>query len=141
MVEDQTILIGNTAVIDSGTTQIIVPKDIARQIYYNFPGAHVESKDSVTGAEYYAYSCQSKNVVSFVFAGLGQNTSPFAIDSRDFSIGTVDGSTNLCYGTIIGADTPGGVIVIGEQFLKSWYSVFTNAGPDGRPAIGFAQSK
>ncbi len=54
----------------------------------------------------------------------------------------VAGSGESCVAAVVGADvTPGeNVFVVGDAFLKSWYTVFNYGGKGGRPSVSFAQA-
>lgn len=117
-------MINNMVVVDSGTTNIIVPRALAHTIYKSIPTAHYDSFDVSSNADYYSYDCSKPPTVSLSFVTFPnsvQPTSSFSISQKDFRIGTVDGSSSLCYGAIVGGDTPGDVIILGETFLKNWY--------------------
>lgn len=82
---------------------------------------------------YWQYPCASLNYttppVGFSFPSLLPNTPPktFYINALDFSIGMSSTDNTQCIGAIIGMDIKdfqGNLIaIIGDSFLKGWYSV------------------
>ncbi|KAK4705578.1 hypothetical protein P7C70_g625, partial [Phenoliferia sp. Uapishka_3] len=152
------------AAIDTGTTLIYVPSAVAQSIYAQIPGASIDTTDSGNGVTYYKYPCSSTTVVAMSFAGSSKS---YSINAQDFNLGGY--SSTLCVGGIIGMniqDTNGqsqslsvaathrktsGLTfrfcpldfgIIGDEFLKSWYSVYNYAAPStGKPAVGFAANK
>lgn len=148
------------AAIDTGTTLIIAPTAAALQIYGAIPGAFPVPLVSGSPTQtLFAYPCntQSDFIPAIQFAGKS-----FAIASGDFNLGrlTIDfsnliGNSKLlnyllnallppvCLGAIVGADLDPtqNLYVVGDTFLKNWYSIYNyvNA-PGGKPSVSFAKS-
>jgi len=114
------------AAIDTGTTLIIAPTAAATSIFLQIPGA--VPLPLVGGSfTYYAYPCTFKGNVSLVFGG-----KDFSLNPLDFNFGTVSSALGLplpgmCLAGILGGDiNPGEALyVVGDTFLKSWYSTYT----------------
>lgn len=81
--------------------------------------------------------------VAFTFGGI--STKSFAINSLDFNTGPFDLGSKLCVGAIMGSDQQdvNGVnfAIIGDTFIKNWYTVFSYDALNGDPAVGFAQNR
>lgn len=128
-VNGQTATQGLSCVMDTGTTAIYVPTSYAQAIYANIPGA-TPAPDQ--GAGYYAYPCGSSiPEVAFVFGGQS-----YAIDSNDFNLGPITQDGTLCAGAIMGMDGDFNSAVVGDAFLKNWYSVYDAGGN----RVGLAKS-
>ncbi|KAJ3489125.1 hypothetical protein NLI96_g2352 [Meripilus lineatus] len=121
------------AVIDTGTSLIYLPKDIASDFYQMIPGAKDATADF--GEGFYTYPCSSPLAISLSFSG-----KPFSINMEDFNLGRVDEDSedDNCVGGILGLGEgfDPELAIIGDEFLKSWYSVYDYAG--GK--VGFAPS-
>lgn len=147
------------AIIDTGTTLILAPTMAAFSIFLNIPGAVpiplVQGSQSVT---VFAYPCDTdpKYIPVIQFAG-----ALFTIDPLDFNYGQLTqefaesiGSTTLmallkknprayCLSAISTADLDvnQNLYIIGDTFLKSWYSIYSyTAAAGGKPAVLFAKS-
>ncbi|KZO97330.1 aspartic protease [Calocera viscosa TUFC12733] len=122
------------AAIDTGTTLIYIPTSAATALYNAIPGAKADPDE---GNGMYSYPCSSNPTVAFSFAG---SSNAYAIDPRDFNLGPASES-GMCVGGVIGmdvTDTNGEPLaIIGDEFLKSWYSVYNFDGPK----VGFAKAK
>lgn len=121
------------AAIDTGTTLIYVPTAVATALYAAVPGS---SADTTDGTGYYYYPCDSTTTLAISFDG-----NPYSIDLADFNLGTASGGN--CVGGIIGQDMQDSngdnLAIVGDEFLKSWYTVFNYDGSSsGAPAVGFA---
>jgi len=123
--------VANTAfdcAIDTGTTLIYLPTATVDAIYAQVPGAVADTSDGQTyGGTVYSYPCDSNPNVGFSFGGI--NGQVFTIDPTDFNLGTASSGNGQCVGGIIGMDFTNGVTgqsigIVGDEFLKSWYSVF-----------------
>lgn len=119
------------AAIDTGTTLIYISQTLASAIYANIPGAGpAENYDS----NFFSFPCNSNPTISFLLGGYD-----FGLSMQDFNLGQDgDGSKN-CIGGIVGMDDTfmEGFAIIGDEFLKSWYSVYDYS-HDAR--VGFAPS-
>lgn len=69
-----------TAAIDSGTTLIYVPQDVAAGVYRQIPGA--QRADQQFGPGFWSYPCNAKLNVQFKFGG-----NFFALNPVDFNLG------------------------------------------------------
>jgi hypothetical protein len=146
------------AAIDTGTTLVIAPKSAAQAIFAKIPGAYPLQMNS--GTTLYAYPCNTaaQYIPSLVFAGR-----PFQINPLDFNFGQI--SSNFvslvarnpdaaaqslvkragptCVAGIVGADLfgPGqNLWVVGDTWLKNWYSVYSYTGAGGKPSVSFARA-
>lgn len=124
---------GFKAAIDTGTTLIYLPSSATAALYGAIPGARSDPEE---GSGMYAYPCSSNPVVAFSFAG---STNAYTIDLRDFNLGPAE-EQGMCVGGVIAMDIQDGngepLAIIGDEFLKSWYSVYNFDGPK----VGFAKA-
>ena len=103
---------GNTAIIDTGTTYMLLPPNDAKQIHAQIPGS------TLTG-ELYNFPCNTIDSVQIVFSGIAYN-----ISSKDY-VGRSMTGTDLCVSNIISSQALGAdEWLIGDTFLKNVYSVF-----------------
>lgn len=147
------------AIIDTGTTLLLAPPTAAASIFDQIPGTF--SINLGPEGLLYAYPCNMvpKCIPVIQLAGVD-----FAIAPDDFNFGrlTVDFArgindtalvaflsrtrTAYCLAGIVGIDlaTPlnssQDVYVLGDVFMKNWYSVFSYDAAAGKPAVLFAKS-
>jgi len=121
------------AVIDSGTTLIYVPTAAAEAFYSQISGAGQAPAE--VGEGFYTLPCSTMEnglgTVAFVFGGQS-----FAVNPSDFNLGPVDETGETCVAGIAASDDAGGLSILGDEFLKNWYSVFDL----GNLRVGFAQA-
>ncbi|KAI0690105.1 aspartic peptidase domain-containing protein [Cytidiella melzeri] len=129
----QSIPTNLTAAVDSGTSLLLVPDAVAKEFYDMIPG----SQDATTerGGGFYTYPCSSSLSLSLSFSGMS-----FSIRTDDFNLGKLSEESTDCVGGIIGVDPnsgfPSNLAIVGDIFMKSWYSTFDYAGS----RVGFAPS-
>lgn len=119
------------AAIDTGTTLIYLSQAVASAIYANIPGAGPAANYD---SNFFSFPCNSKPTISLVLGG-----NDFDLSMQDFNLGQDgDGSKN-CIGGIVGLDDTfmEGFAIIGDEFLKSWYSVYDYS---HEARVGFAPS-
>lgn len=106
-----------SAVIDTGSSLIYMPSSLARRFYSQIPGSQ-EAKD--LGEGIYTFPCSSRPSIDFEF-----NHMSFTMPFKDFVRGRIDKSQK-CVGGILGMGStfPQGLVVIGDIFLKNWYSIY-----------------
>ncbi|KAG9000327.1 hypothetical protein FRB94_011957 [Tulasnella sp. JGI-2019a] len=123
-----------SAVIDSGTTLVYIPTAYAKALYAKIPGA--ASAASTVGTGFYSFPCSSASTLAPIQLKLG--SAYYAINMADFNLGQVSSGSSLCVGGIIGEDIGGSgatsLAIIGDEWMKSWYSVFDY----GNLRVGFA---
>ncbi|KAG8952195.1 Type I transmembrane sorting receptor [Tulasnella sp. 424] len=120
---------GLSCIMDTGTTAIWVPLAHAQALYASIPGA-TPAPGQPNG--YYAFPCnQTIPEVAFVLGG-----KPFAIDARDFNAGPVTEGSDLCMGAIFGSAQAVNFAIVGDVFLKNWYSIYDAGGK----RVGLAKS-
>lgn len=119
------------AAIDTGTTLIYVPDDVAASFYQLIPGAKSATQ---YGPGLYTFPCSSPVDIQFSFDG-----QLFSISPLDFNLGRTDPNAQDCVGGVLGLGSafPPNLAIIGDEFLKSWYSTFDYAN-GGR--VGFSKS-
>uniref|UniRef100_A0A0W0FVP8 Peptidase A1 domain-containing protein n=2 Tax=Moniliophthora roreri TaxID=221103 RepID=A0A0W0FVP8_MONRR len=109
-----------SAAIDTGTTLIYLPGHVANQLYSMIPGAEPAEE---YGPGFYTFPCSSSGIsVAFTF---GQNS--FPVHPNDFNQGMSASNPNRCVGGVIAIlddSWPPTLAIIGDEFLKSWYSTF-----------------
>ncbi|KAG8963616.1 Type I transmembrane sorting receptor [Tulasnella sp. 425] len=145
---------GFRTVIDSGTSLINVSKEVAKAFYEQVsntsesrrlisppPSAPTKKKipDSRAASENwgegaYAFPCDSVDKLGKISFGFGGKK--YEIDARDFNAGPETDGSSECIGAIFGEDLWEDIAVLGDAFMKSWYSVFDY----GNLAIGFAKA-
>ncbi|KAF7793952.1 hypothetical protein EIP86_005076 [Pleurotus ostreatoroseus] len=128
------------AAIDTGSTLIYVPNDVAAQFYSMIPGA----KDATVeyGSGFYLFPCATQLQVSLSLGGQA-----FALHPDDFNLGRLNAQSDVhrkclltrlglfsasqCVGAVLGQSDPDfapNLAVVGSVFLKSWYSTYDYAG-------------
>ncbi|KAK4502804.1 hypothetical protein PRZ48_006230 [Zasmidium cellare] len=130
------------AAIDTGTTLIIAPTTAAASIFAQIPGSiPLPLGVGVPLITLFAYPCAEKPNVSLVFANKG-----FAINNLDFNFGTLSEGLGLglanntiagqlangyCLAGLAGADLDPtqNLWVVGDTFLKNWYSTYHYTSP------------
>ncbi|KAG9040734.1 Type I transmembrane sorting receptor [Tulasnella sp. UAMH 9824] len=119
-----------SAIIDSGTSAIYIPTAAAKKFYASIPGA--KSASSTIGDGFYTYPCST----SLKSITISFGSTKYAIDPVDFNLGPVSEGSSSCVGGIIGDDIGGNLAVLGDEFMKNWYSVFDY---DAK-SVGFAKA-
>lgn len=117
---------GKEAIIDTGTTIIVAPAEIVRHLHAGIKGAVFTLKSG------WLIPCAANSTnekVAFELAG-----KTFTVPVSDL-VREQSSEKNLCYSGLIESDLP--FTVMGDVFLKSWYSVFDF----GQNRVGFAPSK
>jgi cathepsin D len=147
------------AAIDTGTTIILAPTDAALAIFAQIPGSFpVPLLSGVPEITLFAYPCNTaaNYIPSMVFAG-----TPLRINPLDFNFGQLTPSfadligngtlatllDNLtmspkCLAAIAAADLDPtqNLYVVGDTFLKAWYSIFNYVNAGGSPSVSFAKA-
>ncbi|KAF9112279.1 hypothetical protein BGX27_003680 [Mortierella sp. AM989] len=102
------------AIVDTGTTQIIMPVDLARHMHSKFlPGArHIH--DGI-----YSLPCNHKNMptLRFQIAGETYNVPPSLYTLQEIAPGR-------CMSGFAGEEVDGTAWILGDVFLRSVYSIF-----------------
>lgn len=103
---------GKTAIIDTGTSFVLMPPDDAQKLLTQIP-------KSQQNGESFNIPCSSTVAVQFTFSGVTYNVS-----AKDYLGKTIDGG-NMCASNIIGRQTFGAnQWLMGDAFLKNVYTVF-----------------
>lgn len=117
----------NRAIIDTGTTLTILPLDLAKAVHSKIPGAEYSANFG------WRVPCNitSDETITFVFDG---HKFPLTLNQliRERSSPT---DPSLCYSGVAGANSP--FIIIGDTFLRSYYSVYDYQ----NARVGFAPSR
>lgn len=101
-----------SAIIDTGTSYMLLPPDDAKTLHALIPGSSQSS-----GSSYYVVPCDSTAIVQLTFSGVTYSISP-----KDY-IGSRSGSN--CLSTIIPQKTFEDTDwLVGDVFLKNVYTVF-----------------
>ena len=104
-------LTGNTAIIDSGTTYIIMPPADAKQLHASIPGAVAEDDSQ------WLLPCDIDLDIQFVFSGQKYSISP-----KDYVGPTVN---NMCESHFVGTLAAGpDQWLVGDTFMKNVYTLF-----------------
>lgn len=101
---------GKSAILDTGTSYILMPPPDAQTLHSLIPGA-------VAVGEQYTLPCGSTTIVQVTFSGVS-----YAISPKDY-VGTSAGS--VCNSNIIGHQAFGpNQWILGDTFLKNVYTAF-----------------
>ncbi|KAH0556026.1 hypothetical protein GP486_006031, partial [Trichoglossum hirsutum] len=102
---------GKTAIIDTGTSMILLPADDATKLHSLFPGMK-------HNGESFELPCSSTQMIQFTLGGV-----TYAVPPKDYLGKATD--NGYCASNIIGRQTFGtNQWLIGDTFLKNVYSVF-----------------
>ncbi|KAG8860917.1 hypothetical protein FRB96_003652 [Tulasnella sp. 330] len=125
-----------SAVVDTGTTLIYIPTSYAKALYAKIPGA--ASAASTVGTGFYSFPCSSAATLGPINLVIGGAS--YAVNMADFNLGQVSSGSSSCVGGIIGEDIGGTgsnqLAIIGDEWIKSWYTVFDY----GNLRVGFASA-
>ncbi|CAD6572670.1 MAG: hypothetical protein TREMPRED_000600 [Tremellales sp. Tagirdzhanova-0007] len=117
--------------IDTGTTLIYVPSSVADSFYAQIPGS---SQADQFGQGFYQFPCRTSYAVTISF-----NSKVFTIAAADFNLGRTSSGSSMCVGGVlaVGDGFPNNLAIVGDAFLKSWYSVYDYS---NGVRVGFASS-
>ncbi len=105
-------LTGKTAIIDTGTSYILMPPEDAKALHAKLPGS--ESR-----GETFTVPCDINLPVQFIFSGVTYDVSP-----KDY-VGKPDKTGKICSSNIVGHQSFGpDAWLLGDVFLKNVYTVF-----------------
>lgn len=105
-------LVGKTAIIDTGTSYILMPLADAKVLHAKLPG-------STSAGESFSVPCDTSLLVQFTFSGVVYNVLP-----KDY-VGKPDTTGKMCASNIIGHQSFGkDTWLLGDAFLKNVYTVF-----------------
>ncbi|CAG8828421.1 16912_t:CDS:2, partial [Gigaspora margarita] len=113
------------AIIDTGTTSMLVPENDAVAIHKNIPKSKFEK---VIGVGVYTIPCNTTAVVSLKFRGVDYNISNSDLLASPFT-------DTLCISGIVPGQSD--FWIVGQTFIKGVYSAFDV----GNKKVGFALSK
>lgn len=118
------------AIIDTGTTLIVIPTAAAQSFWAAVPNSAPYSG----GGGYYTFPCASPPSITFSFGG-----STKAWPLQYLNLGRVSSGSTLCVGSIVGQDVGVNAWIVGDSFLKS--SVYTTFDMSSPPRVGFSQAQ
>ncbi|KAI9850087.1 MAG: hypothetical protein M1838_006099 [Thelocarpon superellum] len=102
---------GKSAIIDTGTSYVLMPPDDAKQLHSQFPKYQQDN-------ETFEVPCSSTQPIQFTFSGTTFNVSP-----KDYLGPATSGG--FCYTYIVGHQPFGpDQWLLGDTFLKNVYTVF-----------------
>ena len=105
-------LAGKTAIIDTGTSYILMPLEDATALHAKVPG-------SANSGETFTVPCDTTLAVQFTFSGVAYDVLP-----KDY-VGKPDKTGKTCASNIIGRQSFGAdTWLLGDVFLKNVYTVF-----------------
>ncbi|KII92250.1 hypothetical protein PLICRDRAFT_154633 [Plicaturopsis crispa FD-325 SS-3] len=109
---------GHYQAIDTGTTFIYLPDAVTAKFYANIPGAKTAPQ---YGSGFYTFPCNAKINIALQFSAR-----QFSLDSGDFNLGQTESGSGVCVGGILGLGNgfPSNLAIVGDEFLKSWYSTY-----------------
>jgi cathepsin D len=107
-------LTGKSAIIDTGTSYILMPPADAQTLHAQIPGS-----TNTGGSPNYMIPCSSVATVQFTFSGV-----TYGIHPKDY-MGKADSTGNMCSSNIIGQQAySANQWILGDVFLKNVYTVF-----------------
>ncbi|KAH9161573.1 acid protease [Lactarius sanguifluus] len=121
-VNGKTVVRGQGAIIDTGTTQVVGDTQSVKAIYAQIPG----SKDIGSGT--WTIPCNFNTPVSITFSG-----KVFKISASTFNLGPESSGSSTCIGGF-GALDGLGFWIVGDVFLQNVYTTFDL----GNNRVGFA---
>ncbi|KAL9555425.1 hypothetical protein MBANPS3_002365 [Mucor bainieri] len=118
-----------SAILDTGTTLLVMPTAVSRKIHEAIPGA---SFDALYG---WRMPCDSATTatkdIAFTIT-LGEHD--FSLAAADLVRESVEAGNGLCYSGIAESQSP--MFILGDTFLKKYYSVYDY----GNMRVGLAPS-
>ncbi|KAI4597169.1 hypothetical protein LQW54_006612 [Pestalotiopsis sp. IQ-011] len=150
------------AAIDTGTTILLAPTAAAAAVFAEIKGSFGLTLE---GQKIYLYPCNTAvtNIPSITFAGVDLAINPLdfklgslglGADVDDLTLGDADLAAEIrqraaalapeaggyCIAGFSGGDLTGidDLYIVGDTFIKNWYSVFSYSAADGQPAVLFA---
>ncbi|KAI7853131.1 aspartic peptidase domain-containing protein [Circinella umbellata] len=137
---NRTIMSGVGTIIDTGTTLIVVPPSMSHAIHMAIPGAEYNKS---FGWQVPCEQTRQQNNHSKTTTTLQNNDVIFRLGDHEFPVPQRDlireksnpGNKTLCYSGI--ADAPIPMVIMGDTFLRNYYSVFDY----DNKRVGFAKSK
>ncbi|KAH9019324.1 acid protease [Lactarius deliciosus] len=121
-VNGKTVIRGQGAIIDTGTTQVVGDTQSVKAVYAQIPG----SKDIGDGT--WSIPCNFNTPVSITFSG-----KVFKISASTFNLGPESPGSSTCVGGF-GASDDLGFWIVGDVFLQNVYTTFDL----GNNRVGFA---
>ncbi|TRM64838.1 aspartic peptidase domain-containing protein [Schizophyllum amplum] len=102
---------GRTAILDTGTTLMIVPDEDATTIHQNIDGAALDQTNG------FLVPCDTAQTLSLTFGGTS-----FDIDSRDLAFADLGDGSGMCVSGIQAGNVGGAnEWLVGDTFLKNAY--------------------
>lgn len=155
--------------IDTGTTLVLAPTVAAYAIFEQIPNAFPISGAEYNDQLFFAYPCStpSSYIPAIQFGGqpfginqldfnfglltssfarmLGNETLAVKLETARMGRGkrqTDDGDGENCVAAIVGTDVAPqeNLYVVGDAFLKNWYTTFNYVNSDGGPSVSFAEA-
>ncbi|ETS75160.1 hypothetical protein PFICI_13644 [Pestalotiopsis fici W106-1] len=148
------------AAIDTGTTILLAPTAAAAAVFAEIKGSFGLTLE---GQKIYLYPCNTANIPSITFAGVDLAINPLdfklgslglGVDVDDLTLGNADLAAEIrqkaselapeaggyCIAGFSGGDLTGidDLYIVGDTFIKNWYSVFSYSAASGAPAVLFA---
>lgn len=146
------------AAIDTGTTILLAPTAAAAAVFAEISGSFGLTLE---GQKIYLYPCNTPetNIPSITFAGVDLAINPLDFKLGSLGLGDIDDlalgngaivaeirekiapeAGGYCIAGFSGGDLTGidDLYIVGDTFIKNWYSVFSYSAADGQPAVLFA---
>ena len=107
-------LTGRSAIIDTGTSYVLMPLGDAKIVHAQIPGS-----TNTGGSPNFMIPCNTTKTIQFTFSGVTYSVQPEDYVSQADSVGT------MCASNIIGQQAySANQWILGDVFLKNVYSVF-----------------
>jgi cathepsin D len=107
-------LAGRSAIIDTGTSYVLMPPADAKMLHAQIPGS-----TNTGGSPNYMIPCSTTKTIQFTFSGV-----IYSVQSDDY-FGKADSTGKMCASNIIGQQAySANQWILGDVFLKNVYTVF-----------------
>jgi cathepsin D len=107
-------LAGRSAIIDTGTSYVLMPPADAKMLHAQIPGS-----TNTGGSPNYMIPCSTTKTIQFTFSGV-----IYSVQPKDY-VGKADSTGKMCTSNIIGQQAySANQWILGDVFLKNVYTVF-----------------
>ncbi|KAG9041812.1 Type I transmembrane sorting receptor [Tulasnella sp. UAMH 9824] len=116
------------AIIDSGNTGIVLSDANTAAFYAQIPGAV-----PIPSSYLWAFPCASASYLPALGFKFTSDT-VYSLDASRLNLGPVEEGSDMCLGAVYSLKRPDDVVILGDAFMSSWYSIFDY----GNMRVGFA---
>lgn len=108
------------ATIDTGTTLIFLPADLAGAYWNDVPNMRINPDLG----DAFTFPCEFADELPDLLFKVPKTEHVLKIPGRYLRYSTVDDDPEYCWGGMQSADGLGGVTIIGDMAIKAWYVAF-----------------